>query len=239
MVKTIILNKQNDKLIFLTNINGKFEEKIFNFNKKLDLVGNIVEIYANDTLSDIEKEEISLKNKQVFVIDRSTISLKYRKDMAEVMFNLLDISKFYIASQSMLTLYDNDLSSGIVIDSCDDKLYTVPIFEENLVKNAVSEIKLDKNKNKYDYIINKKIKSTIRKCKINQQNDIKQYIIYSTNLSKELIENIDNFTGEIILGDPINGAKKIISLLNLHNCWITREKYDQNGSYIIEKKCFN
>ena len=35
MRKTIILNKQNDKLLFSTNFNGEFEEKIFDLNKNI------------------------------------------------------------------------------------------------------------------------------------------------------------------------------------------------------------
>lgn len=239
MTNTIILNKQNNKLIFSINSNGKFEEKEFDFNKNLDLVGNIIEITSNINLSDDERKELCLKNKHVFVVDKSTISLKYRKDIAEVMFELLGISAFYIASQSMLTLYDNDLTSGIVIDSFENKLYAVPIFSENLIKNAVSEIKLGKRKNGINKVIDKKIMSTIRKCRVNQQMEIKENIIYSTCLSKNLIEQIDNFAGDIILGDPINGAKKIITLLDTHNCWITKEKYNKTGLCIIEKKCFN
>lgn len=236
MRDTIILNIQNDKLIFSINSNEKFEEKHFKLNKNLDLMGNIIEILNDKKLSELERKKLSLKDKQIFIIDKSTISLKYRKDMAQILFELLDISAFYIASQSILALYDNNITSGLVIDYFDDQLFAIPIFNENIIKNAVSKIMLDEINKKN---ITKKINSTVYKCKVNQQNEIKDNIVYSTSLPKELIENIDDFTGDIILGDPIIGAKKIIPLLNLHNCWVTKEKYKETGSYIVEKKCSN
>lgn len=241
MGKTIILNKQHDKLIMSVNLNNldyDFEDKEFILNKNLDLIGNVVQILNSDNLSNDEKKFLSLENSNIFVIDDSTISLKYRKDMADVMFKLLNISAFYIASQSLLSLYDNDITSGIIIDSFNDTLYAVPIFNENLIKNAITEIKIDNNED-LNTIIKKKIKSVNKKCKIYQQNFIKNDIIYSTNLPYTVIEEIDDFTGNIILGDPINGAKKIIPILDLHDYWITRDKYNETGSYIIEKKCFN
>lgn len=230
MDKTIILYKQNDKLIVCRSVDNVFDEKYFDYNNSLDLIGNIVAVFDND--------EFTLKNKQIFIIDRSTVSLKYRKDIAEVFFELLGIAAFYITSQSMLALHDNNLESGIVIDCCDNKLYSIPIYDEKIIKTASSQIKFSSVKN-IKKIIERRISATIKKCKIDLQDSINENIVFSTTVPKAILDNIDDLSGDIVYGDPINGAKKMIHILNDNNIWITKQKYKEKGSCIIEKKCFS
>jgi hypothetical protein len=240
MNNSIIIYKQTDKITFSTYDNGAYVDTLFDTQPTLDLMGNIVYILQNQNDQNGQNGQIVLKDKNVFIIDNPLISFKYRNDMACVMFEILNISSFYVASQSMLCLHDNDITSGIVIDYCDDKIYAVPIYEEKIIKN-ITEVKIGNIKN--SCILSDKIKNKIsialKGCDSEYQSDIIDNIIYSSSLPDAMLEKIDNFNGDIILGDPINGAKKIIPLLGTYKYWITKEKYKQTGADLIQKKCFN
>jgi len=71
------------------------------------------------------------------------------------------------------------------------------------------------------------------------QPDLLENIIYSANIPENILEKIDNLSGDIVMGDPISGAKKIIPWLNESKSWITKETYKQTGQEIIQQKCYN
>lgn len=241
MNNTVILHKQAEKIIFSIGCNGEYDDYEFEINNNLDFMGNIVSVIDSENQSLVDKETLSLKDKNVFIIDKPSISLQYRKDLAKIMFDLLNISSLYITSQSMLCLHDNDITTGLVVDYCDGKIFTVPIYDENLIKKSISEVKIGNTKksNLVKDKIEQKIKSTIKKCNVTQQIEIDDNIIFSSILPSDILEEIDGLNGDIIIGDALDGAKKIIPLLNSYNCWVTKEKYNQTGSHIIEKRCFN
>lgn len=224
MSKTIIIGKKGDKLLVCAD-----EDKLVDYNNDLDMMGNIVQTLLG-------KPDL-IKNKQIFIIDKPTISLKYRKDMAHVMFELLGISAFYIATQSMLVLYDNDIVSGIVVDLYDEHLYSVPICEEKLIKKAIKKVKIN---NENIGKIEQKNLLCKKQCKIREQNDIGDTVVYSTFVVNSCSPTFNNLTKDgMLFGDPISGAKKITKYLDKNKSWITKEKYKETGCTIIGKKCCN
>lgn len=225
---TIIIQKYNSKFVFSEYTNGDFDDKYF-VDNKLDIIGNLVNILSDD--------KYSVKNKNIFIIDQPTISFNDRRVIAEVLFGVLNVSGLYIASQSMLSLYDNDLSSGIIIDIYDNKIYNIPIHNEHILKSKIEEVVIEKND--YPSVIKKKITNKINKLLHDCDVKITENIVLSTNLDKPIMDTFDDFNANYILGDPISGAKKIIPILDSYNGWITREKYKEIGANIIDKNCYN
>jgi len=139
------------------------------------LMGNIVSI-LNDN------ENISFVDKNIFIIDDSLISFDYRNDIAHVMFELLNISSFYISSQSMLSLHDNDMTTGVVINYLEkNKIQIVHIHQEKIIsvhEMNTSKINIDKIKNK----INNLMKDN------EYQLEIIENIIYGSNMPESILE---------------------------------------------------
>jgi actin-related protein len=211
----IILYTNNKNIYIIFENQDSYTEYRYKLNDKYDFMGNLTSLIINNNLF--------FSNKNVLIIDQNN-NLRYRKDIGEIMFKLLNVSAFYITSQSLLSLIENDINSGLVIDYYNNNIHMIPIENNNIIKN---EIFILENNNSFISNIDKLINQF-------EYTDV----IYSTNVPKKIIEKIDNFKGDIILGDPINGAKKFISYLDNNN-WITKEKFNEKGVYIIEKKCQN
>src|SRR5690348_797500 len=109
MSNNIIVYKKLKKIVFSIYTDGAYTDTEYDLILSLDLMGNIVSVLNNN-------EGISFVNKNIFIIDDNLISFEYRNDIAHVMFELLNISSFYISSQSMLSLHDNDMATGVVIN---------------------------------------------------------------------------------------------------------------------------
>lgn len=58
------------------------------------------------------------------------------------MFETFNCPAFYIAVQSILSLYANGITTGIVLESGEGITYTVPVYEGNYLPHAVKKIDL-------------------------------------------------------------------------------------------------
>jgi len=145
MNNTIIIYNKFKHIIFSFCNNGVYDDTESLINPTLDLMGNIVLILR-------DHEDISFTGKRIFIVDNLSISFDYRNDIAHVMFELLNISAFYISSHSMLCLYDNDITSGVVISYYNNnKIQIVPIHNKKIMKvneMKTTNINMDKIKKK-------------------------------------------------------------------------------------------
>lgn len=57
--------------------------------------------------------------------------------MIEIMFEEFDVPAFYLVNQPMLALYASGKTTGLVLESGDGVMHTVPIYEGYVVPHAV------------------------------------------------------------------------------------------------------
>ena len=251
--ETLIFNKKNNKTEMSLIKSSLIDSTYYNYNNNIDFIGNILSI-----VQEHEPEKL-FDEKNVMVVDGPVIDKNLRKDTAEVMFELMGCTSLYICSQSILTLYDMEESTVLIVYYYDNKLYSVPIIEERIIDKSIQEIKLGncKNKNIISGKIIEKINRSIEELDSTKKlYDLKTKsynnsllvnktfgvddIIFSEYMPNKLFDrNEDIFNNEPIIADPLCGGAKLSVVLNDYNCWITKDKFNENGRNIIDKKCFN
>ena len=65
-----------------------------------------------------------------------------REKMTQTLFESFEVPNLYVASQSVLALYDSGRTTGIVVDSGDGISHSVPIYEGHAISHAVSPLRL-------------------------------------------------------------------------------------------------
>nr|GEY27472.1 actin [Tanacetum cinerariifolium] len=80
------------------------------------------------------------KSYKVIVLDNGSGMVKEKT--AEIMFETFNIPAMYVVIQSVLSLYANGRTTGIVVESGDGISDVVPIYEGCAIFNAVRRLKL-------------------------------------------------------------------------------------------------
>ena len=65
-----------------------------------------------------------------------------RERMTQVMFEIFNVHTMYLAPQTILSLYASGRTTGLVMDSCDGVLHTVPLFESCAQPHAILRLDL-------------------------------------------------------------------------------------------------
>ena len=65
-----------------------------------------------------------------------------REKMTQIMFEVFNVPCLYASTQTMLALYSNGRTSGIVCDAGDGVTHTVPIFEGYSIPHAIQRMNL-------------------------------------------------------------------------------------------------
>ena len=65
-----------------------------------------------------------------------------RERMKQVTFVIFNVPATHVATQAVLSLYASRRTTGIVMDSCDGVLHTVPIFESYALHHAIIHLDL-------------------------------------------------------------------------------------------------
>ncbi|KAM9993370.1 hypothetical protein ACTFIZ_011330 [Dictyostelium cf. discoideum] len=68
-----------------------------------------------------------------------------RERITQIMFETFDTPNFYLANQSVLSLYSKGRINGIVLDSGNNITYTVPIYEGYSIPNSINQLKIAGN----------------------------------------------------------------------------------------------
>ena len=63
-----------------------------------------------------------------------------REKMAEIMFESIQVSKFYVAIQAVMSLYSAGRTTGLVVDSGDGVSHTVPVYEGFSIPHAINRM---------------------------------------------------------------------------------------------------
>ena len=66
----------------------------------------------------------------------------YRERMTQVMFVISNVPATYVATQAVLSLYVSGRTTGLVMDSGDGVLHTVPIYEGYALPHAIFRLDL-------------------------------------------------------------------------------------------------
>jgi len=67
---------------------------------------------------------------------------KNREEMAQIMFDKLNVPYLYIGNQAVLALYASGRTTGLVIDSGEGITHTVPIYEGYAIPHAIQTFKI-------------------------------------------------------------------------------------------------
>jgi actin, other eukaryote len=65
-----------------------------------------------------------------------------REKMTQMMFETFNVPAMYIANPGVLSLYSYGRTTGIVCESGDGVTYTVPVYEDNLMRHQIAKIDL-------------------------------------------------------------------------------------------------
>ncbi|GJR45728.1 actin-104 [Tanacetum coccineum] len=85
---------------------------------------------------------VNTEDYPVLLTEAPLTSMANREKMAEIMFETFNIPAMYVAIQSVLSLYANGRTTGIVVESGDGISDVVPIYEGYAIFNAVRRLKL-------------------------------------------------------------------------------------------------
>ncbi|KAN0042697.1 hypothetical protein ACTA71_012620 [Dictyostelium dimigraforme] len=68
-----------------------------------------------------------------------------RERITQIMFETFNIDNFYLANQSVLSLYSKGRLNGIVLDSGNQITYTVPIYQGHSIPNSINQLNIAGN----------------------------------------------------------------------------------------------
>ena len=83
---------------------------------------------------------ITSSEHSVVLTDSVAISSDQREKMIEVMFETYNVPTFYVAYQPLLSLYANNILTGVVLEIGDELTQVVPIYNNNIITEGIRTI---------------------------------------------------------------------------------------------------
>ncbi|XP_047337777.1 actin-7-like [Impatiens glandulifera] len=85
---------------------------------------------------------VSPKEQPVLLTEAPLNPTTNREKMTQIMFETFHVPAMYVAIQSLLALYTNGLTTGIVLDSGHGVTHAVPIYDSNVLQDATFKMNL-------------------------------------------------------------------------------------------------